>query len=368
MFDPTTDALLAFVSDDIDPDYFANRTFAFLPEAARMRAVLGEVDEDGLAEFTTFEAGSGAELQRQTFVEATLGVLLERQATWGPLFNHPRTIVIGPAASFQCDVSRFGILQNKWEEEPKLQVEEGNRVFPKDVDQIVWVNLCPKDFSGLRARGAAWSLVEIGVLRFHHEERTGAQAPISVGGARFYSGEGSGEGLYKPMEKRAEMKKLTELLFGEGEGREGLELEVVVPDDEYYGKGADDVLSHVQAAAVVLERLMRDRTTPLGELLRYKTESTKVQNQTGLVYKAVISGQMPYAEKDLGGATRQPDVMPGEFTISRIADVMGNVVSRTRPKRIRRTEASFPNASGEPTVSADDTLSPLSGSDVENFL
>ncbi len=361
VFEKTVDDLLGAVSDDIGDEYFNNRKFTFRPETARMRSELGEVDNDGLAEFTTNEFGGEVEVQRQTLMEATLGVLLERQATWGPMFNHPRTIVIGPDASFQCDVNRFGVLKNEWKEQPELQVDNGNTVFPKDVDQIVWVNLCPRDYSGLLNPSAAWSLVEIGVARFHHEEREGNTGPISVGGARFYSGMGEGKQFYERMEKRAELKELTEILFGEGEERD-MDEDILEAEYEYYGEGAGDVISHVQAAAVVLERLLRDRTSGLEDLLTYKKESKKVRHQTDRVYRAVISGQMPYARADLSEDTRQPAVMPGKFSIERIVDVLEHVVvGATGKRRTRRT--------GEPLpVMDDDTLSPLSGSDVETFL
>lgn len=410
VFERTVDDLLKTVSeDDVGDDYFSGRTFAFRTEAARMQPTLGDVEEDGTAEFKTVNRGTVLSIKRQSLMEATLGVLLERQATWGPLFNHPRTLVIGPAASFQCLKSKLGqVLENEWNVEPALENDNNTRVFGKDIDQIVWVNLCPDDFGGLLNRNAAFSLVEIGVARFRHEKREGSKALITVGGARFYSGEGKREQQsYKPMEKRFEMNQLMDILLEEDEGEEeeedmgeedteteDTETETeseAEPEDaehEYYGTGKKGDVSHIKAAAVVLERVMRDRTTDLTSLLTYmskddkadKATRKKIARHTDSVYKAVISGQMPYANDDLSEDTRQPGVMPGEFTIDRIADVLEHVVigtklpSKKKKKKKssrRQTDASFSNPYETFAVveSKDaDALSPLSGSDIENFL
>ncbi len=324
VFDPVVHKLL----DDVDVSVAGKLngvTFDVDPNMAIM------TDKGNAVEFTT-PSGTGAKEIRTAFVDSLLGMLAQRQATWGALFNHPRTLIIGPGAAFVCEnITETDRSKGKWTDATQLGQKGGKRRYVLDYDQVIWVNHCARGYEGPGlTRFSGWVMVptlEIGVARLKQEQRTEADIPYEIGYARFTAGKGDVEyppiATKKPEEWAALQKRLALTQLGSRDRYSLVAGEDPFPRLPDAVGSTGDSLEYALMAAVVLERLMRDRTTNLAQLLTWNRASDS--DMALAMQRAVMSGQIPYAAADLDEAQRQPTVMPGQFTFDRVLEVMEHV-------------------------------------------
>lgn len=224
---------------------------------------------------------------RAAYADAIMGTLYERQQTWGPLFNYPRTFFLNWRATFES--GKPDIVSN--------QTDKIN-ISVSDIDQIIWMNL-----------DAAKNNVSVGVIRFRRENRLTEKAVYTVGGFSATTNKSN-----------VSFVNQASLIL------ESLDLHKVTRISKsapVTAKKSDNRLS-LNAIAVILERVTRDRTTSLEKMLDDGDE-----NMENLMLKAIYSGQVPYAEIDL--KMKQPHVMPARATGRGIADVYNGLMLSNDP-------------------------------------
>lgn len=205
--------------------------------------------------------------------------------------------------------------------------------YMRDFDQIVWVNHCPEEVG---IRGNLSPLVQVNVARFDQDARRDSRIPCSLYRATFSRQVDPGRGGFKAAgtDVKAQFAALLPT-FGFSTTKDGMFYEAIV-SEKVHDLGPvmfslqDDVAEtqYLSACAVVLERVMRDKVTPVEKLLAFAWDGHDGR-EAALMYKAVIAGVMPFARDDLqkaghvaGFAAAIPHPPPGETTIQRILDVM----------------------------------------------
>jgi hypothetical protein len=320
-FDKDVTTLLRQVKD-VDKGGFGGREFDVRPESARLAAKPGSwpfgTTPDPKKLVT--EAGKNDETHRRAFLGAVIGALLERHYVWGALLNHPRTVIVGPDATFDC--TNTGITGGRkltWGD--KMKAADAKKLHPRDVDQIVWLNHCAA------GSGKSKPVVEIGLMRMNHEMRSELAFKLELGAVRLVSHGGDVSHFEKELGsgyKTTEALAIVDYLFD----RKVHEIDVVPAIGAFVTadspETAGDQLDYLKRCAAVLERVMRDRTSRIHDVLSFKTFGATQHVDTDLMYKAVIARQIPYAASAL--ADPQPAVMPGETDLDEIVDVLKDVI------------------------------------------
>lgn len=295
VFGETVDRLLDTV--DVSDPRFGNRKFTYTSDTARVgisAVTSGENTFTSRDDFPGMIREARTNERREAFADALVGTLLERQYTWGAMFNYPRTFVVGREARYKPGKSRF---------------DQSSLPPVADVDQVVVVNV----------HGSTEN-VEILVVRLHQENRKGSRVEYEVGGLRFESA--GTTSLRSTIEDEA--KNIITTMWPSADLTFTRVGEMPVSSISY--GGSDDPLAPFKAAAVHLERIMRDRTTPLEDLVQSRSTLADYQPHMDHLFKALYSGQVPYAAADLDPRTQQPHVMPGDASPERVAQMYLSLV------------------------------------------
>lgn len=288
-----------------DESKFGGRTY-FVPENS---VVTGASGRDVV--INTVGVTNDENLRR-AFVGALVGTLVQRQKMWGPIFNYPRTLLVTPDAGFGANEGSFG---GMWLD--NLAAPASPNRNPYDYDQVVWLSATYKVI-GLRTKTPI--MVEVAVMRFHHESRKGADVNAELSGVRYIAEKKSATPDMKIL-KMSQGKTILGALFGNS-------TDINITSEKFVDDvvAGGDASGYLKYAGATLELLMRERTLANPEDYLYKGNPTPNHVDPEIIYKAVAASQMPYAEKDLNEATRQPNVMPGHASTDDILNVLEKVV------------------------------------------
>ncbi len=325
VFGQTVAELLATVSTSEPGDRVTGITFDVRPETTIMTS------KDAATSFQTPKGENDKEVS-EAFVGALLGQLSERNDRWGALFNYPRTLLVGPKAAFKCNFLSRAAGTGKWDDKAQVTARGNVKRHVRDYDQIVWINHCGDPLVTFLPRWQMPRTIEIGVMRLRQESRAEEQIAYETAWVRVVDTRSTVSTAYPPMDEKkpAEAEVISTLLDLDGGYvlvRQGNTASHELKSSEL---GTDDSkIGYVSMAAVILERVMRDRTTKLSDLL---STGGVDAGASKMMVQSVLSGQVPYAESDLNPDTRQPAVMPGLATPEKIVKAMMYVTGRYAPK------------------------------------
>lgn len=323
VFGADVDALLttASLSGAADVNVAAARKFT---TGGMARMVGLSVDDQ-----PTFTPDNGADVSEK-YLEAAIGALLERQATFGPLLHYPRTFVVGPRGGFGCNRGR-GVQASEWQKDvtgPK----KTSTLYARDLDRLVWVNHCHKA-AGVRTTQSE-PTVSINMATFDQAHRNDNTIVVHLfrytlrGGAVKGGFTQAGTEVVKEFHTLADNLGLHDVTPGRTYTYSVRPLtDMVLQVDTTEGE-----FTYVKQAVVILERFMR------GENLSDDKQIDVVDAvfRDSILYNAVLAGVIPYGRDDLVNAqttdpsTRVPAPMPGEATNERLINVMDKLLGYNR--------------------------------------
>jgi len=334
-FSPSVSAALAALSQERVSEL--TTTFLGGPQSLTFDAALVALSDQstgtikvGGVDLTAAPDGDKAHAPSRQHLNAALWMLYERQETFGPLFNHPRVLLLGPDVSFGCTSSGNRLNASRW-----VNVAATLRQTPKphrpNVDKIIWVNHChTKPKGNILSAGRSPRAIQINELLLLHGSSVGAQIPLVHRVYTYYDLSGTDTREFAETDYADQRARVWAATARDDEGSKvypigenSVTLIVVAEDPSNAPQPQDDADAYVRRAVARLEILTRTRLDD-----DYKTTPTEASVQA--VHRAVLTGHIPIAAADLAPESMQPTVHAGLATLSDLARLHTVLVSTFR--------------------------------------
>jgi len=219
-----------------------------------------------------------------------MGVLLasQRSAAFGSVFNYPRTLLIGPDASFAS--AQQGTLS-------AAPIPDDRKFTWANLDHIIWVN----NHHESGASGA----VEVHVARFNHGQEDTTGIRVDVFSSRFHYGSASPAIGSAPMDQ---LRSIVASIAVPGASN-------VVPMTNHMIIEAGSIDTSIKGALAVIERFTRDRVARFDLI----DAQLRLADAVESVYRSVLMGYLSFAATDIVQPLSQPPRHAG--VVSSLADL-----------------------------------------------